>query len=165
MEWSVSEDSRRFRVKAQHSDGRVSVNSVSEGGREVLESEVTVELEGRPGRVIVKIDGSRSLAHVARTGDTWWVHVNGRAYQVHQHEQSTGSSVDEGSLKAPMPGTILEIAVKKGQNVREGQHLMTLEAMKMEHKVLAPRAGEIARVNFSEGDRVEMGSPLVEISD
>ena len=165
MEWSVSEDSRRFRVKAQHSDGRVSVNSVSEGDREVLESEVTVELEGRPGRVILMIDGSSSLAHVARTGDTWWVHVNGRAYEVHQHEQSTGSSVDEGSLKAPMPGTILEIAVKKGQRVREGQHLMTLEAMKMEHKVLAPKAGEIARVNFSEGDRVDMGSPLVEISD
>ena len=165
MEWSVSEDSRRFRVKAQHSDGRVSVNSVSEGDREVLESEVTVEMEGRPGRVILMIDGQDKRAYVARTGDTWWVHVNGRAHAVHHHEQSSGSSADEGSLKAPMPGTILEIAVKKGQRVREGQHLMTLEAMKMEHKVLAPRAGEIARGNFSEGDRVDMGSPLVEISD
>ena len=58
-----------------------------------------------------------------------------------------------------MPGTVLEIAVKKGQRVREGQHLMTLEAMKMEHKVLAPRAGEVAKVNFSEGDKVDMGSP------
>ena len=37
MEWSVSEDPRRFRVKAQHSDGRVFVNSVLEGDREVLE--------------------------------------------------------------------------------------------------------------------------------
>lgn len=165
MEWSVSEDPRRFRVKAQHSDGRVFVNSVLEGDSEVLESKVTVELEGRPGRVIVEIDGSRTLAHVARTGDTWWVHVNGRAHEVQHHEQSSGSSVNEGSLKAPMPGTVLEIAVKKGQRVREGQHLMTLEAMKMEHKVLAPRSGEVAKINFSEGDRVDMGSPLVEILD
>jgi biotin carboxyl carrier protein len=42
---------------------------------------------------------------------------------------------------------------------------MTLEAMKMEHKILAPKPGEITKVHFSEGDRVDMGSSLVEIGD
>ena len=75
------------------------------------------------------------------------------------------TSVNEGSLKAPMPGTVLQVVVNEGQRVREGQHLMTLEAMKMEHKVVAPKAGEITKVNYSEGERVDMGSALVEISD
>jgi propionyl-CoA carboxylase alpha chain len=55
--------------------------------------------------------------------------------------------------------------VKVGQRVREGQHLMTIEAMKMEHKILAPKPGEITKIHFSEGDQVDMGSSLVEISD
>ena len=80
-------------------------------------------------------------------------------------EQGSSSSADEGGLKAPMPGTVLEVLVKVGQRVREGQHLMTLEAMKMEHKVLAPRAGEITSVGYSEGERVDMGAALVDISD
>jgi len=37
--------------------------------------------------------------------------------------------------------------------------------MKMEHKILAPKPGEVTKVHFSEGERVDMGSPLVEISD
>ena len=104
-----------------------------------------MESEGKPGRAIVTIDGSRRVAHVARSGDTWWVHIDGRAHEVTLHEQGSSSSADEGSLKAPMPGTVLQVLAKVGQRVREGQHLMTLEAMKMEHKVVAPKAGEITK--------------------
>ena len=42
---------------------------------------------------------------------------------------------------------------------------MTLEAMKMEHKVVAPKAGEMPKVNYSEGERVDMGSSLAEIGN
>ena len=77
----------------------------------------------------------------------------------------SSSSKDEGSLKAPMPGTVLQVLAKVGQRVRDGQHLMTLEAMKMEHKVVAPKAGEITKVNYAEGERVDMGLALVEIGD
>ena len=93
------------------------------------------------------------------------MHIDGRAHEVTLHEQGSNSSADEGSLKAPMPGTVLQVLAKAGQRVREGQHLMTLEAMKMEHKVVAPKAGEITKVNYSEGERVDMGSTLVEIAE
>ena len=125
-------------------------------GNEAQLPELSVESEGKPGRAIVTIDGSRRVAHVARSGDTWWVHIDGRAHEVTLHEQGSSSSADEGSLKAPMPGTVLQVLAKVGQRVREGQHLMTLEAMKMEHKVVAPKAGEITKVNYSEGERVDM---------
>jgi biotin carboxyl carrier protein len=91
--------------------------------------------------------------------------MDGRAHEVLFHEQGSKSSANEGSLKAPMPGTVLQVMAKEGQRVREGQHLMTLEAMKMEHKILAPKPGEITKVHFYEGDRVDMGSSLVEIGD
>ena len=55
---------------------------------------------------------------------------------------SNDSSLSEGSLSAPMLGTILDVMVKNGQRVREGQTLLVMEAMKMEHRIQAPRAGE-----------------------
>ncbi len=165
MEWSVSDGPRRYKPSLQDRDGSVSVSSMSMAGSEVQPPRASIESEGKPGRAIVTIDGSSRVAHVARSGDTWWVHIDGRAHEVMLHEQGSSSSADEGSLKAPMPGTVLQVLAKVGQRVREGQHLMTLEAMKMEHKVVAPKAGEITRVNYSEGERVDMGSALVEIGD
>ena len=165
MEWSVSDGPGRYKPTLQDRDGSVSVASMTRDGDEVQPPEISIEREGKPGRAIVTIDGSRRMAHVARSGDTWWVHFDGRAHEVTLHEQGSSSSADEGSLKAPMPGTVLQVLAKVGQRVREGQHLMTLEAMKMEHKVVAPKAGEITKVNYSEGERVDMGSALVEITD
>ena len=82
-----------------------------------------------------------------------------------QEPGSPDSSLSEGSLSAPMPGTILDVMVKTGQRVREGQTLLVMEAMKMEHRIQAPRAGEVTSVYFQKGDRVDMGANLVEIGD
>ena len=165
MEWSVPDRQERYKASLQESEGSVSVASITRDGTEVNIPETAVEAEGRPGRVIVTVGGEAKLAHVTRTGDTWWVHMDGRAHEVLFHEQGGRSISNEGSLGAPMPGTVLEVLAREGQRVREGQHLMTLEAMKMEHKILAPKPGEITKVHFSEGDRVDMGSSLVEIGD
>jgi pyruvate carboxylase subunit B len=64
-----------------------------------------------------------------------------------------------------MPGTILEMLVKQGQRVREGQALLVMEAMKMEHRIQAPKAGEVTKVHYEQGQRVDMGSVLIEIGD
>jgi biotin carboxyl carrier protein len=165
MEWSVPDDSGRYKASLKEGDDSVTISSMTRDGTEVHMLEVQVESEDKKGRVIVRVGGSTRIAHVARVGDTWWVHIDGRAHEVVFHEQGSRSSENEGSLKAPMPGTVLQVMAKEGQRVREGQHLMTLEAMKMEHKILAPKAGEITRIHFSEGDRVDMGASLVEIGD
>ena len=165
MEWSVPDQKERYKASMQEGEGSVSITSLTRDGTEVNIPETSVEAEGKPGRVTVTSGGEAKLAHVTRTGDTWWVHMDGRAHEVLFHEQGSKSSDSEGSLKAPMPGTVLQVMAKEGQRVREGQHLMTLEAMKMEHKILAPKPGEITKVHFSEGDRVDMGSSLVEIGD
>ena len=65
------------------------------------------------------------------------------------------------AVNAPMPGTILKVAVEKGQAVKEGQLLVILEAMKMENEILAPKNGTITQVAVQKGVAVNTGDPLV----
>ena len=67
------------------------------------------------------------------------------------------------AVSAPMPGTILKVAVEKGQAVKEGQLLVILEAMKMENEILSPKNGTITQVLVQKGVAVNTGDPLVMI--
>lgn len=73
-----------------------------------------------------------------------------------------GSSKQINSIKAPMPGLILEIHVKQGQEVKENDPLLILEAMKMENIITSPRDGVIKSVNMSKGDAIDKGHLLIE---
>lgn len=72
---------------------------------------------------------------------------------------STGGEV----VKAPMPGNILNVAVKEGDMVKKGQVLVVLEAMKMENEIVSPVDGRIAAVGVSRGQTVNAGDMLVQI--
>ena len=76
------------------------------------------------------------------------------------------ASVQAGTtpVNSPMPGTILDIKVTAGQQVKEGDLVVILEAMKMENEIYAPCAGTIAQVLTSKGASVDTGAPLVTIS-
>jgi len=66
-----------------------------------------------------------------------------------------------GHLTAPMPGKVIQVAVKAGDKVKRGATLMVLEAMKMEHSIAAPMDGTIDRVFYRAGDLVEDGAELL----
>ena len=66
-------------------------------------------------------------------------------------------------IKAPMPGLVLEIAVTDGQEVREGDKLLILEAMKMENSIMIQTNAIIKKVSVSAGQAVEKGQVLVEL--
>lgn len=67
-------------------------------------------------------------------------------------------------IKSPMPGNILKINVSQGQQVKEGEVLLILEAMKMENEVVATKAGSVAQIVVAKGAVVETGAPLVVIA-
>ena len=71
---------------------------------------------------------------------------------------------EEGVVRAPMPGVILSIKRKVGNKVEAGDLLLTLEAMKMENNVYAPKSGVIKKVAVSEKQSVKYGDILIEIS-
>ena len=68
------------------------------------------------------------------------------------------------TVESPMPGNILSVNVKQGDQVKEGQVLAILEAMKMENEIPAPKDGTIAQIITSKGAVVETGSPLFVIA-
>jgi biotin carboxyl carrier protein len=67
-------------------------------------------------------------------------------------------------IKAPMPGLILEITIKVGQEVKENDPLLVLEAMKMENSITSPRDGIIKSISAQKGDAVEKNQLLIEFN-
>ena len=68
------------------------------------------------------------------------------------------------AVKSPMPGNILKILVTQGQQVKEGDVLIILEAMKMENEIVATKSGSVAQIVVTKGQVVETGAPLVVIA-
>ena len=74
-----------------------------------------------------------------------------------------GADASDGAILSPMPGRIIAVMVTAGDTVTKGQKLLTLEAMKMEHSLVAPFDGIIATLNASEGGQVSEGALLAKI--
>ncbi|WP_438424247.1 acetyl-CoA carboxylase biotin carboxyl carrier protein subunit [Aquimarina macrocephali] len=102
------------------------------------------------------------------------VKVNNNSYQVSITNEldtriaamgfSLGSSKQVNAIKAPMPGLLLDIQVEIGQEVKEDDPLLILEAMKMENIILSPRDGVIKSISATTGDAVDKGQLLIEFA-
>jgi len=100
------------------------------------------------------------------------VKVNGNMYEVSiatpldqlikEMGLSLGNTSVEDEIHAPMPGIILEVNVSEGDEVKKGDFLCVLEAMKMENTLSAPRDGVIKSVNIAKGETVDKGKLLIE---
>ena len=86
------------------------------------------------------------------------LHIRARASAV------SGGGASDGAILSPMPGRIIAVAVAAGQAVTRGQKLLTLEAMKMEHSLVAPFDGTVAELNAAEGGQVTEGALLARIA-
>ncbi|NNL33301.1 MAG: biotin/lipoyl-binding protein [Flavobacteriaceae bacterium] len=75
---------------------------------------------------------------------------------------SANASKQIDKIKAPMPGLILDINVIEGQEVKEDDPLLILEAMKMENVINAPRSGKIKSISATKGEAVEKNTLLIE---
>jgi acetyl/propionyl-CoA carboxylase alpha subunit len=75
------------------------------------------------------------------------------------------SAVAQGSLLAPMPGSVIRVGAAVGDQVTAGQPLIWLEAMKMEHTITAPGGGVLAELNVTPGQQVDVGAVLARVAD
>lgn len=75
-----------------------------------------------------------------------------------------GGTINGESVTAPMPGTIVNILVKSGQEVKKGQVVAILEAMKMENEIVATVDGKVESISVDKGQNVNLGDSLLEIA-
>lgn len=109
--------------------------------------------------------------HYHAAGTTRWLHLGQNRYRVEalgafpRPPARTGQGGSQASrVPAPMPGRIVALLVAPGDTVADGQVLLRLEAMKMEHALRAPMAGRIAHLGCKAGDLVAEGTLLAEIA-
>ena len=94
------------------------------------------------------------------------VHEHGRAFFRRVDPLLFEKQEEKGELRlsAPMPGNVIRVLVKAGEKVSRGQQLLVMEAMKMEHTIVAPEDGVVEKVLFNPGDLVQNGSKLIEFT-
>ena len=67
------------------------------------------------------------------------------------------------TMEAPMPGKVLKVLVKAGEQVKENQPIIVLEAMKMENEIVAPKDGVVSAVYVNEGAAIDVGQPIATV--
>ena len=115
----------------------------------------------------VVIEGRRVSFAVTHTGDRYLVHSPSGDVEITELPRLPIPGVLElkGGLTAPMPGNVLGTNVAVGDEVREGEVLLILEAMKMQHRITAPFDGVVKELHVAEGDQVANGALLVMLED
>ncbi|MEQ9413945.1 MAG: biotin/lipoyl-containing protein [Cyclobacteriaceae bacterium] len=106
------------------------------------------------------------------TTKTFVIKINGHKYTVSVKDKfelllekmgmNVGAANKVNSIKAPMPGLIIDLKVKVGDEVKAGDQLLILEAMKMENIIKSPGDGTVKTVKVEKGNSVEKGQVLIE---
>ncbi len=136
----------------------------------------SVVVRRRVEGLVIEIDGEVVLAggapavaaEVVRDDDGLrkvWVHVRGHTRALTEllliRHGDARTPTGTATFTAPMPGAVLAVEVAEGEHVPAGTTLVVIEAMKMEHPVLAPTAGTIAAVHVQVGQAVDAGATLL----
>ena len=123
-----------------------------------------VEIQEHDGKdITLEVNGTRYVVNTEKTADT---KLQQKSFaRKESNTPSTGGS-PSGTvqiIKSPLPGNIINILVREGDNVVKGQKLMVYEAMKMENDVLAEGNGVVSRIHVNVGDTIMQGANLIDI--
>ena len=121
----------------------------------------------QPAQVDIEVAGVRQQIDVHRVGDVLYVDgaVGSTVLAEVPRFPALRSIEAPGSLLAPLPGTVVRVAVEAGQSVLTGATVVVIEAMKMEHTVKAPRDGIVQDVCVVVGQAVDAGLALVRLEE
>jgi biotin carboxyl carrier protein len=134
-----------------------------------------VDFESVSGQPVFSLilDGKSYESYVYQGDEDWQVLLRGHLYPVLVEDErekrlraAAGGNVAEGGeflLKAPMPGLVVAVPVKEGDNVEKGQVLVILESMKMQNELKAPRAGRVERIRVKSGESVEQKQTILSV--
>ena len=121
------------------------------------------------GAVSILMNGTSLNVEFEDHEDEIGVHIRGQTLRLDVADErrrrlraAAGFTVEgKQTIAAPMPGKVVKVLVKAGDEVEEGQGLVVVEAMKMENELKSPKAGKVVEVLAKEGQTVEMNAKLV----
>jgi geranyl-CoA carboxylase alpha subunit len=147
-------------IRVSHGADTLSVND----GERTWALKVLTQGEGSTARV--QIDGIQRSVRFARDGDALYLDC-GAGSRTYSESIAGGAqeTMGSGETRAPMSGKVLAVHVAPGDSVSEGDALITMEAMKLETKLLAQIDGIVEEVRAIEGDQVQGGDVLVSLKN
>ncbi|MFF0339049.1 biotin carboxylase N-terminal domain-containing protein [Kribbella sp. NPDC004875] len=124
-------------------------------------------VDSAPGQVVLQVDGVRRSFDVAEYDGLVCVDsaLGSVALVPVGRFVDPAEQAPAGSLVAPMPGTVIRVGVQVGDTVTQGQPLVWLEAMKMEHAIAAPADGVVGELKVAAGQQVEVGAVLAVVGE
>jgi len=154
--WLEGKEFRLNLIQTKKNDIRVSLDKKT--------YEVSVEFIGTD-EILLNIDGKIHNVIVNANTTSYTVYVNGRCFQIEKKSvlQILGPKMGKPRLikvQTSMPGRIVKVLMKEGDEVEEGQPVMILEAMKMQNEIKSPRSGRLSKIGPQAGDSVETGAVL-----
>jgi biotin carboxyl carrier protein len=128
-----------------------------------------IEIDYTPDRrLFLRLGNQVKEVHAVTNGDKTYVDIDGILYEFAKpSDQIAGGAgahaVDPSKVFAPMPGKVVKLMVGVGDAVEPKKHLVIVEAMKMEHIIVAHGTGSVKAVNFAVGDQVDTETPIIEL--
>jgi 3-methylcrotonyl-CoA carboxylase alpha subunit len=161
--WRLNGDyQRQLAFSDEHQDYAVALTYRASGWKI---ADIDVALTARDGATLAIRLGDTALhGTVRRDGELFHVFTGGRHFILTYHDPMAHAGEVEaagGRLTAPMPGKVVAILAKAGDDVKKGQALVIMEAMKMEHTIGAPADGVVEELLYAVGDQVADGAPLL----
>lgn len=160
----VSADQHRAFRDVDGTEHRVSYR-VTRTGTSLPEDAGIVVVSATPDRVDLEHEAVVTTFMVARYGENVYVDspLGSVSFTSVPRFPVPGSEIRQGSLLAPMPGSVIRLGADLGETVAAGQPLIWLEAMKMEHTVNAPAGGVLTQICVVVGQQVEVGAVLARV--
>ena len=129
---------------------------------------VDATTSGVPGLISMIVDGQPRRAYISRRGQGLAVTIEGRTFVLQPASSARGRGAvggatdPPGQISAPLAGVVVEVRAPAGTQVKTGDAVVVIEAMKMQNEVQAREDGTITAVHCTEGSRVEKGDLIVE---
>jgi pyruvate carboxylase subunit B len=135
----------------------------------------SIESTGGPSLYSLIVDNSSYEVHVEEREGSYRVLLLGQRFDVRVEDERTRRVArarrarrpresEQLAITSPIPGLIFDVPVEEGQQVKRGDTLVIVEAMKMENELRAPRDGVVQTRHVAPGDSVDKGAPLITLA-
>jgi biotin carboxyl carrier protein len=164
MEQEFVIDDKVYQLQTEFKDGRYHINI---DGRDYDVDYTSIS----DNCLSLLIDGRTLTIYFSESNERKYLSVDGEQFCIQEAkaENIRAGEADATALKeapiicSPMPGKVVKLFVKEGDEVEKGQGLVIVEAMKMENEIKSPVNGTVDKVNFAPGDLVDAAQPIIEI--